>query len=303
MPGVLPLSKAQIEELVNRFFWDTYGAESTLLGDIDLRIERVASAIEKLALPTPAVPAPISTMGVEELIRQLLALEMARDQPGAYWSYPEDGTEKLIKPGVTRVNFFTGEIEFPDGTKETFKDNLQNRKLDYIRTLHIESNREIIIWFDMATAGKVKRKYFGNVSLRELRIYTSVNANISLWACTKENATAPSVVATVSDIAKVATPAPVEVNAIGNNVVWTPASGKKVRVKLIHCWNSGAADNTVFFRFGAAGSAMFKSLLAAKSGFIANLVSANWEGAVDEVLFVNLSAAQTLNVTVMVDEI
>ena len=107
----------------------------------------------------------------------------------------------------------------------------------------------------------------------------------------------------ISDVTKVATPQSVQATALGNTAVWTPASGKAVRAKLIHVWNNGTADITVYLRFGVAGNARFRTLLGAKTGWIANLIAANWQGAADEVLYVNLSVAGTVDVTVLGDEV
>lgn len=104
----------------------------------------------------------------------------------------------------------------------------------------------------------------------------------------------------VTDITKVGEPWSATATASGNTTVKDPAlAEKKVRVKLIDVWNSGTADITVFLRFTAAGTARFKKLLAAKTGFIVNLVGSNWEGGAAEILFINLSAAGTVEFTVM----
>ena len=89
----------------------------------------------------------------------------------------------------------------------------------------------------------------------------------------------------------------------GNNTIKTPSTGKKLRVKFIDIWNNGSADETVYLRFGSAGAGRFKKTLATKTGFALNLVGCNWEGAADEPLIVNLSAAGTVDVTVMGEEV
>ena len=99
-----------------------------------------------------------------------------------------------------------------------------------------------------------------------------------------------------------AAPWSITATASGDNAVKTPESGKKLRVKLVDVWNNGSADITVYLRF-ATGTARFKKLLAAKTGFIMNLVGCNWEGAVDEALNVNLSATGTVDITVLGDEV
>jgi len=108
---------------------------------------------------------------------------------------------------------------------------------------------------------------------------------------------------TISDITKTTTITSVTASSSGNNIIQTPTAGKKIRVKLVDVWNNGTAAITVYLRFAAAGTARFKKTLAANTGFIINLIGTNWEGAADEVLYINLSAAGTVDVTVMKDEV
>jgi hypothetical protein len=107
---------------------------------------------------------------------------------------------------------------------------------------------------------------------------------------------------TINDINKTATPWSITATTSGDNTIKTPATGKKLRVKLIDVWNNGTADITVYLKFGT-GTARFKKTLASKTGFIINLLGANWEGATDEPLIINLSANGTVDVTVLGDEI
>jgi hypothetical protein len=108
---------------------------------------------------------------------------------------------------------------------------------------------------------------------------------------------------TISDITKTTTIVSIQATAANNTIIQTPAAGKKIRVKLIDVWNNGTAAITVYLRFAAAGTARFKKTLAANAGFIINLIGTNWEGAADEVLYINLSAIGTVDVTVMKDEV
>jgi len=108
---------------------------------------------------------------------------------------------------------------------------------------------------------------------------------------------------TVTDVNKTVSPTYVQATLANTTKIYDPAAGKKPRVKLIDCWNSGAANITVDFRMTAAGSAKFKRTLAANTGFIVNLQHCNWEGAADEDLYINLSGAGTVDVTVMAEDI
>jgi len=107
----------------------------------------------------------------------------------------------------------------------------------------------------------------------------------------------------VSDLTKVSTIKSVEATSAGTTAVWTPASGKKIRVKFLMVFNSGTDNNTVDLRFTTTGQANFKATLAANSGYTINLIGTNWEGGTDETLYINLGSDGTVNVTVMGEEV
>lgn len=104
----------------------------------------------------------------------------------------------------------------------------------------------------------------------------------------------------ISDVTKVATIAEQQATASGNTqVIAAPGTGNKLRIKFIKVWNSGTADITVYLRFTSTGTARFQATLAAKTGFLVNLIACNWEGGDNEDLYVNLSAAGTIDVTAL----
>lgn len=107
----------------------------------------------------------------------------------------------------------------------------------------------------------------------------------------------------IVDVVKTATPTTVQATASGNTTVWTPASGKKLRVKFIIVFNSGTANDTIYLRFTATGTARFRATLVANTGYTLNLIGCNWEGATDEALIINLSATGTIDITVLGEEI
>ena len=80
--------------------------------------------------------------------------------------------------------------------------------------------------------------------------------------------------------------------AIGNTTLVTPTTGTKVRVHYFSISNAHAALADVAMRFAAAGALVHQFALAAQGGLVnANLTDANWEGAINEVLFAFLTAA------------
>ena len=99
-----------------------------------------------------------------------------------------------------------------------------------------------------------------------------------------------------------AKPASIRATSSGNTEVKAPAGGKKLRIKYIEVFNSGAANVIVYLMFTTTGTAHFTKNLAVQTGFNANLIGCNWQGGVNEVLYVNLDAAVNVDVTIMYQE-
>jgi len=106
---------------------------------------------------------------------------------------------------------------------------------------------------------------------------------------------------TISSIDAVATP--VQINntwsAAGDYTVYTPASGKKVRLKFISLELS--ADVDLAYKFGSSGTLYY--LRTTKGPYVSNLIGCNTEGAADEALILNASGACTVKGYVILEEI
>lgn len=107
---------------------------------------------------------------------------------------------------------------------------------------------------------------------------------------------------TISDVTKVPTPAyraPVALGAGGTTTIWTPAAGKKIRLKRIQV--SVDAATRVDLRWAAAA---FESYyLPANGSVVVNFIATNYEGGVDEALTLLSSAAATVTASAHGDEI
>lgn len=88
----------------------------------------------------------------------------------------------------------------------------------------------------------------------------------------------------------------------GDNIIWSPASGKKFRLRTLFVWNNGSADITIYFKREGVSETLWKAILVAKTGFTLNLIGANIEGAADADLLINLSGAGTVDVTATGEE-
>ena len=102
---------------------------------------------------------------------------------------------------------------------------------------------------------------------------------------------------TIEDIIKELSPYSVTTTDANDKTIRTPASGKRFRVGFIYVWNASGGGLTINgFRFGD-GTYHFKGKLSDATGFLMNVVGANWKGAVNEEFMVKASGAG-LEVTV-----
>jgi hypothetical protein len=85
----------------------------------------------------------------------------------------------------------------------------------------------------------------------------------------------------------------------GNQTVRTPATGKAIRLKFLSLQLS--ADVDLGYRFGAAGTIYY--LRTTAGPYLSNLIGCNNQGAADEILALNASAACTVKGYCMVDEV
>lgn len=95
----------------------------------------------------------------------------------------------------------------------------------------------------------------------------------------------------------------IRATAAGDTSVWTPTTGRKIRMKVIFVFNSAAATRDIIIKFGPGGPTRFRANLAANSGFVINLVSVNKEGPLNTDLIINLDGVGTVDVTADGDEI
>lgn len=97
------------------------------------------------------------------------------------------------------------------------------------------------------------------------------------------------------------TPKTTNVTGSGDATLVTPAAGKKLRVHYLATALIGSTANTVSFKIGASAITYTHRLQAQGAVFAHNLRPHYWEGAVDEVLKINLSAGDATGVAVTVE--
>jgi len=129
---------------------------------------------------------------------------------------------------------------------------------------------------------------------------TQIRALTSSDQITAMQATAANLCATVTQAAKDrtissvdATATPIQINktwgASGNESIYTPATGKKARLKLI-CLEL-SADVDLGYRFGATGNIYYLRITAGP--VVINFIGANVQGAANEDIYLYASGACT----------
>lgn len=78
---------------------------------------------------------------------------------------------------------------------------------------------------------------------------------------------------------------------------------KQLVIKVLMVFNSGAAAITVYLRDGSTGTARFQATLAANTGYALNLTGAHWKLTAGNSLYINLSAAGTVDISGLKNEI
>lgn len=109
----------------------------------------------------------------------------------------------------------------------------------------------------------------------------------------------PTDVALLKRFGKVSLGTPQTVSASGDTTVYTPTAGKAIRLKWLGLSSpsTNTANTTATVKLG--GVALYKWEMGAPGGFAHSFVR---EGAVNAVLVVNLSAAQTVQVNFDLEE-
>ena len=65
-----------------------------------------------------------------------------------FFSYPRDGTRATLSAGMTVLDFDAGTIKAPDGTITDMSTSLRRMHHDYMRSVAINTNKDIVIQLD-----------------------------------------------------------------------------------------------------------------------------------------------------------
>ena len=125
-------------------------------------------------------------------IRSLLQKERKEKVASVfYFTYPVDGTKKTITEGTTEINFFDGEVHLAAGSDEVLTDTLQRRGLDFVRSLFIETDKEIKVNLDDKSKYPVPADglfALGHQTFQRASLTATEDTKITLWASTNPEA-------------------------------------------------------------------------------------------------------------------
>jgi hypothetical protein len=122
-----------------------------------------------------------------------------------------------------------------------------------------------------------------------------------------DNGSSITIDGTVTVSSESLSPTASSASSSGDNTIFTPGGGQSSRVYYLALSADGgnSADVTAIVKFGAGGSAKYKVSLKPGSMFARNIGAGKryMQGAANEALIVNLSAAQTVHVSVEAESV
>lgn len=105
-----------------------------------------------------------------------------------FFVYPHNADTYTFPSGTSVVDFYTGNVDFADGTEDTLYSSLESQGQDYISTLYIKTDKQIKISLDSeGISQKVPEKkywYESGLKLQRLYIETTEDTEIYIYAST-----------------------------------------------------------------------------------------------------------------------
>ena len=104
-----------------------------------------------------------------------------------YFTYPKDGSRKEIPIGDTKIDFYSGEVALPDGTREELLTSLKQEEKEWIRSIFLEADQDITVWLDGGSLTPVDSgEYFTipHTNFKVLWIKATAATDIAVYAST-----------------------------------------------------------------------------------------------------------------------
>jgi len=151
-------------------------------------------------------------------------------------------------------------------------------------------------------AGRLLGVVYGSQAQQLLQRASTYEALVTIRQGGAELSATNPIYSSITDVTKVATPhyySPVHLGAGGTGTIWTPAAGKKIRLKRVQI--SVNAATQIDLRFVAAAFETY--FLPANGSVVVNFVGTNREGAVNEALTLLTVGEATVTASADGDEI
>lgn len=104
-----------------------------------------------------------------------------------FFAYPADGTRASTTSGKLVLNYRHGTIKNPDGTIKKMSTSLQSQKKDHLRSVAINTNRDIVIQLDDKDKSPIRADTWHVMTFQqfqEITITTTETTNVFIFACT-----------------------------------------------------------------------------------------------------------------------
>jgi len=109
-------------------------------------------------------------------------------------TYPSEGGNKTVSPGVTTFNFVSGVVTLPTGEQEDMSESLHDNNDTHCRSLLLKANKPITLRIDEEGAFSPDAQAYFQIPYKEFRTLrmttTSVSTKISVQAFTNPAASA-----------------------------------------------------------------------------------------------------------------
>jgi len=115
----------------------------------ELLIE-LTQAVKRLA-GERAEPPFVPVTDTEALIRRLVELEELyneRELEIKFFTFPDTGLAIVLQPGTTKIDFWNGRVTDVDGKVTTLSHSLQSDGKDWLRSIFIDTDQDILVSLD-----------------------------------------------------------------------------------------------------------------------------------------------------------
>ena len=123
-------------------------------------------------------------------LRKQLANLGKEEEEDIYAVFPPTGERKEVDTGTLVVDYLTGDVTLPDGTVEHTNYRLENTVFDVMRSLSVDTTKEIVIELDDGTKFTAGANQFYSIPNRKFRIayiHCTETTKLRVYSSTSED--------------------------------------------------------------------------------------------------------------------